>query len=205
MPAKLDTEEALRTVYPEPSGGAVAKQLAFVDPHARRFIELSPFLCIGTSRPDGLADVSPRGGEQGFVHMLDEKTLAMPDRPGNNRLDTLTNIAHAPAVGLLFFVPGFEEMLRVNGIASTSIEPALMERFVVDGKKPRSVMVVEVRELYFHCTKALRRSGLWDPSKQVARDTMPSFGQIFRDQTKAEIPAALIDTALEDDAKKNLY
>lgn len=205
MSGELNSEEALRTVYPEPSGGAVAKQLDFIDPHARKFIELSPFLCIGTSRPDGLADVSPRGGEQGFVHVIDENTLAMPDRPGNNRLDTLTNIAHSPAVGLLFFVPGFDEMLRVNGVAATSMDPALLERFTVDGKKPRSVMTVEVRELYFHCTKALKRSGLWDQSKHVPRDPMPSFGQIFRDQTRAEIPANLIDTALEDDAKKNLY
>ncbi|MEQ8266177.1 MAG: pyridoxamine 5'-phosphate oxidase family protein [Parvibaculum sp.] len=202
---ELKTEDALRTVYPEPSGGAVAKQLDFIDPHSRKFIELSPFLCIGTSRPDGLADVSPRGGEQGFVHVLDERRLAMPDRPGNNRLDTLTNIAHSPAIGLLFFVPGFEEMLRVNGTATTSVEPELMARFVVDGKQPRSVMVVEVKEVYFHCTKALKRSGLWKVEKHVPRDTMPSFGQIFRDQTKALMPATVIDLALNQDAKKNLY
>ncbi|MFN4353885.1 pyridoxamine 5'-phosphate oxidase family protein [Parvibaculum sp.] len=205
MSGPLKSEEALRTVYPSPSGGALGKELDWIDPHSRRFIELSPFLCIGTSRPDGLADVSPRGGEPGFVHVLDERHLAMPDRPGNNRLDTLTNIAHAPAVGLLFFVPGFEEMLRVNGIAELMVEPALMERFAVDGKLPRSVMRIEVREVYLHCTKALKRSGLWDASKQVPRDTMPSFGEMLRDQMKLDMAPALIDTALEDDAKKNLY
>ena len=137
--------------------------------------------------------------------MLDDTHLAMPDRPGNNLIDTLSNIAHSPPVGLLFFVPGFEEMLRVNGIAETTTDPEMMERFVVDGKKPRSVMLIELREVFFHCTKALKRSGLWDPSKHVPRSAMPSFGQIIRDQMKLLIPAKLIDMGLKDDAKKNLY
>lgn len=205
MSGELKSEAALRTVYPAPSGGALGKELDRIDPHSRRFIELSPFLCIGTSRPDGLADVSPRGGEPGFVHVLDERHLAMPDRPGNNRLDTLTNIAHSPSVGLLFFVPGFEDMLRVNGIAEVTVEPALMERFAVDGKLPRSVMRIEVREVYLHCTKALKRSALWDVSKQVPREAMPSFGEMLRDQMKLDMAVAPIDAALEDDAKRNLY
>ena len=204
MSAELKSEEALRTVYPDP-GQTRGKVLHVLDPHAKAFIGLSPFLCIGTSRPDGLGDVSPRGGEQGFVHVLDDTHLAMPDRPGNNLIDTLSNITHSPSVGLLFFVPGFEEMLRINGVAETTTEPEMMERFLVDGKKPRSVMMIEVREVFFHCTKALKRSGLWDASKQVPRETMPSFGQIVRDQMKLDVAPALIDTALEDDAKKNLY
>jgi len=205
MPARLTSEETLREVYPKPSGGALGKQLDFIDRHCRRFIELSPFLCIGSSRPDGLADVSPRGGEPGFVHVLDERRLALPDRPGNNRLDTLTNIAHAPAVGLLFFLPGFEEMLRVNGLAATSLAPDLMARFTLEGKPPRSVLLVEVREVYLHCTKALKRSDLWNPENHVPRDVLPSFGEMLRDQMKLDVAPALIDTALEDDAKKNLY
>jgi hypothetical protein len=204
MSGNLKTEEALRTVYPDP-GQTRGKVLAALDPHAKTFIGLSPFLCIGTSRPDGLGDVSPRGGEQGFVHVLDDTHLAMPDRPGNNLIDTLLNIAHSPSVGLLFFVPGFEEMLRVNGVAEITTDPEMMERFTVDGRKPRSVMLIEVREVFFHCTKALKRSSLWDASKQVPRDSMPSFGQIVRDQMKLDVAPALIDTALEDDAKKNLY
>jgi hypothetical protein len=204
MSGLLKTEEALRTVYPDP-GQTRGKVLPMLEQHARAFIGLSPFLCIGTSRPDGLGDVSPRGGEPGFVHVLDDTRLAMPDRPGNNLIDTLSNLAHSPAVGLLFFVPGFEEMLRVNGVAEVTTDPDLMERFVVDGKKPRSVMLIEVREVFFHCTKALKRSGLWDPSKQVPRNAMPSFGQIIRDQMSLDLAPALIDTALEDDAKKNLY
>ncbi|MBA4209978.1 MAG: phosphohydrolase [Parvibaculum sp.] len=204
MSGLLKTEEALRTVYPDP-GQTRGKVLPMLEQHARAFIGLSPFLCIGTSRPDGLGDVSPRGGEPGFVHVLDDTRLAMPDRPGNNLIDTLSNLAHSPAVGLLFFVPGFEEMLRVNGVAEVTTDPEMMERFVVDGKKPRSVMLIEVREVFFHCTKALKRSGLWDPSKQVPRNAMPSFGQIIRDQMSLDLAPALIDTALEDDAKKNLY
>jgi PPOX class probable FMN-dependent enzyme len=205
MSESLKDEAALRTVYSEPSGGAVQKQLPSLDRHSRRFIELSPFLCIGTSRPDGLSDVSPRGGEPGFVHVLDDTHLAMPDRPGNNRLDTLVNIVHAPSVGLLFFLPGFEEMLRVNGIAESVTTPELMQRFTVDGKPPRSVMVIEVREVYFHCTKALRRSELWNPEKHVPREALPSFGQIMRDQIKTLVPAKVIDMALKKDAKDNLY
>tara|TARA_R110000868_G_scaffold91999_3_gene254942 strand:- start:7853 stop:8470 length:618 start_codon:yes stop_codon:yes gene_type:complete len=201
----LQDEAALRGVYREPSDGAVNKQLAQIDPHSRRFIELSPFLCIGTSRPDGLADVSPRGGEPGFVHLLDEKRLALPDRPGNNRLDTLTNVTHSPSVGLLFFVPGFDEMVRVNGVANVSMAPELMDRFIVDGKPPRSVLVIDVEEVYFHCTKALKRSALWNPQRLVPRDAMPSFGQIMRDQMNLPVPANAIDTALEKDAKDNLY
>lgn len=205
MSEALKSEAALRGVYKEPSSGAVDKELKSLDPHCRRFIELSPFVCIGTSRPDGLADVSPRGGEQGFVHVLDDTHLAMPDRPGNNRLDTLTNITHVPSVGLLFFLPGFEEMLRVNGVAETVTTPELMQRFIVDGKPPRSVMVIEVREVYLHCTKALRRSELWNPAKHVPRDALPSFGQMVRDQMKLLIPAKIIDMALKKDAKDNLY
>lgn len=204
MSGLLKTEEALRTVYPDP-GQTRGKVLPMLEQHARAFIGLSPFLCIGTSRPDGLGDVSPRGGEPGFVHVLDDTRLAMPDRPGNNLIDTLSNLSQSPAVGLLFFVPGFEEMLRVNGVAEVTTDPEMMERFVVDGKKPRSVMLIEVREVFFHCTKALKRSGLWDPSKQVPRNAMPSFGQIIRDQMSLDLAPALIDTALEDDAKKNLY
>ena len=204
MSGLLKTEEALRAVYPDP-GQTRGKVLPALDKHAKTFIGLSPFLCIGTSRPDGLGDVSPRGGEPGFVHVLDSTHLAMPDRPGNNLIDTLSNLTHSPAVGLLFFVPGFEEMLRVNGVAEVTTDPEMMERFVVDGKKPRSVMLIELREVFFHCTKALKRSGLWDPSKHVPRSAMPSFGQIIRDQMKLLIPAKLIDMGLKDDAKKNLY
>ncbi|MEJ0025036.1 MAG: pyridoxamine 5'-phosphate oxidase family protein [Rhizomicrobium sp.] len=202
---ELRSEADLRTTYAEPSQGARDKALDHVDVHARAFIALSPFFCIGSSRPDDLADVSPRGGEPGFVHVLDAKRLAFPDRPGNNRLDTLTNIVRAPAVGLLFFIPGFDEMLRINGLATVSTAEDLMARFVVEGKRPRSVVVVAVRESYLHCTKALRRSDLWNPGKRVPRSALPSFGQMVKDQLKSIVPAKIIDFALDQDARKNLY
>ncbi|MBI1260226.1 MAG: pyridoxamine 5'-phosphate oxidase family protein [Rhizobiales bacterium] len=201
----ISSIEELRKIYKAPSGGALGKQLARLDSHSRRFIELSPFVCLGTSRPDGLGDVSPRGGEPGFVHVLDETTLALPDRPGNNRLDTLENIIQNPAVGLLFFLPGFEEMLRINGEATLTTDPDLMTRFTHDGKAPRSVMTIAVKEVYLHCTKAIRRAALWDPAALVPRDNLPSFGEMLRDQMKLEIPADGIDTALKADAEQNLY
>lgn len=201
----LDTEDALRDVYPEPAKAIRDKSFPHLDPHSRRFIELSPFFCIGSSRVDGLGDVSPRGGEPGFVHTLDDRTLAFPDRPGNNRLDTLTNLVHNPAVGLLFFLPGVHEMLRINGLAKVGTEEALMVRFVHEGKRPRSVVTVDVREVYFHCSKALRRSDLWNPDKRIPPGAFPTLGQIARDQFKLLVPAKLIDFALGRDAKKNLY
>lgn len=201
----LASESDLRSVYDEPAKAVQDKAFPHFDKHSRHYISLSPFFCIGSSRADGLADVSPRGGEPGFAHVIDDTHLAFPDRPGNNRLDTLTNIVHQSAVGLLFFLPGVDDMLRVNGIASISTETGLMERFRHDGKLPRSVIVVETREVYFHCSKALRRSDLWNPEKKLAKGDFPSLGKIARDQFKLLVPAKVIDMALDHDAKKNLY
>lgn len=201
----LSTETALRDVYVAPAKLVLEKVFSRLDQHSRRFIELSPFFCIGSSRPDGLGDVSPRGGEPGFVHALDDTHIAFPDRPGNNRLDTLTNIVHQPAVALLFFLPGVEEMLRLNGVASVTTAEDLMTRFVHEGKRPRSVVLVETREVYFHCSKALKRSDLWNPDKRLPKGAFPTLGQIARDQFKSLIPAKVIDFALDRDAKKNLY
>lgn len=198
-------ETALRTVYPKVSKPIRDKAIGYLDDFALTFLSLSPFFCIGTSRPDSLADVSPRGGEAGFVHALDSKRLAFPDRPGNNRLDTLTNIMHAPAVGLLFFIPGIEETLRINGTATVSVHEELMSRFAMDGKRPRSVIVVDVVEVYLHCSKALKRSDLWNPDKRVARTRLPTWGEMLRNQGRAFVPARLIDFVIGQDAKRNLY
>ena len=135
----LTTEAELRAIYPQPSPGVIKKSVGSLDRHSRRFIELSPFLCLGTMGPDGLGDVTPRGGQAGFVHVLDATHIAFPDRPGNNRLDALANIVHRPGVGLLFFIPGFDDTLRLNGIARITTEPGLMQRFIVDGKLPLAV------------------------------------------------------------------
>lgn len=204
-PGETENEAALRTLYRQPTKAVRDKSFPQLDKHSRRFLELSPFFCIGSSQPNGLADVSPRGGEPGFVHALDDTHIAFPDRPGNNRLDTLTNILHQPAVGLLFFVPGVDEMLRINGLASVSTEESLMLRFVHEGKRPRSAVVIETREVYFHCSKALRRSDLWNPDKRLPKGVFPTLGRIARDQLGLLIPARVIDFALKQDAKRNLY
>lgn len=201
----LNTEADLRTVYKQPGGGAVGKDIAQIDAHFAHFISLSPFLCIGTAGENGLCDVSPRGGEPGFVHVIDARTLAMPDRPGNNRLDSLGNITRNPGVGLLFFVPGFEDTLRVNGVARLTTDTELMARFTTDGKPPRSVVLIDVKEAYLHCVKAIKRAGLWTQQAQVDRATFPTAGQVYRDQLKLEIPGEVIDASLDQDARDNLY
>lgn len=201
----LKSEADLRTIYKQPVDGAVGKDIAQIDAHFAHFISLSPFLCVGTVGENGLCDVSPRGGEPGFVHVIDAQTLAMPDRPGNNRLDSLGNITRNPGVGLLFFVPGFEDMLRVNGVARVTTDPELMARFPAEGKLPRSVVVIEVKEAYLHCVKAIKRAGLWTQDAQVDRTTFPRAGEIYRDQLKLEVPVEAIDAMLEHDARENLY
>lgn len=203
--ATLKTEADIRGIYKQPSGGAVGKDIGQIDAHFANFIALSPFLCIGTVSENGLCDVSPRGGEPGFVHVMDDRRLAIPDRPGNNRLDSIGNMARNPGVGLLFFVPGFEDTLRVNGVASISTDEALMQRFLQDGKAPRSVVVIDVKEAYLHCVKAIKRAGLWTQESQVDRATFPTAGEIYRDQLRLEVPAESINTSLDADARENLY
>jgi hypothetical protein len=200
----LQSEAELRAVYKQPSARAVAKAQPRLDRHARRFIELSPFFCMG-STGSGLGDVTPRGGAPGFVHVLDDTCLAFPDRPGNNRLDALNNIIGNPAVGLLFFIPGFEDTLRVNGTARICTDTALMQRFTLQDKLPLSVIVIEVAEAYFHCTKALRRSALWDARSQVPRSDFPTMGEVYREQLQLELAAAEIDAGLEKNAREHLY
>lgn len=204
--AFIRTEAELRELYKQPSAGSVNKELGRIDAHMASFIALSPFLCIGTTGPDGKADVSPRGGEPGFVHVLDEGRLAIPDRPGNNRLDTLVNLVRQPAVALAFFVPGFEDVVRVNGLGRISADPALIARFTLDGgKAPRTVLVVEVSEAMLHCTKAIRRAGLWDPAARVDRGAWPTAGQVLKDHLALDVEAGQIDTRLEQNARETLY
>lgn len=201
----IETAEALRRVYELPSKGAVAKEIERIDAHCQRFIAISPFVCLGTMSTDGRADVSPRGGEPGFVHVLDGMRLAMPDRPGNNRLDSLINIIANPSVGLLFFVPGFEDMLRVNGHARITTDATLMERFTFEGRAPRSVILIEVNEAQHHCAKAIKRAGLWNPSTFADRSSFPTPGQILRDHLAIETPVETIDAFVEKDARERLY
>jgi uncharacterized protein len=201
----IETNAELRTIYRQPTSGAVAKDIGHIDQHCQRFIELSPFLCMGTSGPNGIGDVTPRGGEPGFVHVLDKNRLAMPDRPGNNRLDSFSNLLQQPGVGLLFFVPGFGDVLRVNGTARITTNAELMNRFVVDGKLPVSVVVIDVNEAYLHCTKAIIRAGLWNPAAFVDRNSYPTAGQVLRDHLALEMQVSAIDDYVEKDARERLY
>jgi len=180
---EADAMDDLRSLYPAPSALAVAKQLDRLDPHAIAFIARSPFLVMATADAEGGCDASPRGDAPGFVAVPDAKRLLIPDRPGNNRVDSLSNLAANPRIGLLFFVPGVIETLRVNGRAAFTTDATLLACLAVDGRPPRSALEVTVEEVFFHCGKALKRSALWDPSRHAAPGEVPSLGRILSDQT----------------------
>jgi uncharacterized protein len=188
MSTTVDSREALRSHYRNANPRSVAKELARLDPHCRRFIELSPFVVLGSSGAKG-EDVSPRGGPPGFVRVVDDNTLVIPDFPGNNRLDSLENILETGRVGLLFLVPGVDETLRVNGRAAIDADDSLRALGTIGGRMPATVIRVAVEQAYLHCGKALMRSGLWDPSGQVERTTLPSMGEMLKDQIRSEKPA----------------
>jgi uncharacterized protein len=202
-------EAALRALFPATHTLAALKCLDHLDPHAEEFIRRSPFLCIGTQDRDGKADVSPRGDPAGFVRILDHKTLAIPDRPGNNRLDTQSNILGNPNVGLLFMVPGFDDTLRVNGRASLTTDPQVLALMAVNNRLPTLAILVEVREVFLHCAKAFRRSRLWDPEARQDRKAMPTLLKMILDQTTGapSDPAemAKIDEGLEADYRTSMY
>ena len=182
MPA-ITSIEQLRTLYAQPTERAVKKELTYVDKHCRSFIALSPYVVLCTSDASGNLDASPRGGSPGFCKVADDHTVLMPDRPGNNRLDSFTNLIQTGRIGLLFFVPGVDEMLRVNGTAELRTDEALCGQCVEQGKAPKVVVTVAVREAYLHCAKAIMRSGLWKIETQVARSVLPSLGQMIHDQS----------------------
>ena len=202
-------EKDLRSLFSATHPVAVEKCQNHLDKHAMNFVARSPFLCIGTQSSAGSADVSPRGDPCGFVKILDDKTLLIPDRPGNNRLDTHTNILANPAVGLLFMVPGFDDTMRVNGKAKITRDPDLLALMVVNDRLPTVAIVVTVEEVFIHCAKAFRRSKLWDPSQRQNRSDMPSLLKIIMDQTTgAPIdPEEMkkIDAGLEDEYQKTMY
>ena len=200
------TEKAdLRARYGERSERAVLKQLDHLDQHCRAFIALSPFLVIGTMGADGLGDVSPRGDAPGFVSVGDERTLVIPDRRGNNRTDTLLNLIDNTGVGLLFLVPGMNETLRVNGTARIVTDEGVLESLVAQGKPPRSALVVEVKEAYLQCAKALIRSRLWADDYRIERKSFPSLGQIITDQIGAGGDGEAADREVQDTYRAKLY
>ena len=174
----------LATIYPKPSPRVIAKARPAIDAHAKNFIAMSPFCVLATSGTDGSVDASPRGGHPGFVHVDGANRLLMPDRHGNNRIDSFRNIVEGTGfVQLIFFVPGIDETLRVGGKGKLSAEPELLAAMKEFGKLPRAVLCIDVREAYFHCGKALMRSKLWAQDAQVERSCFPSIGEIIHDQT----------------------
>ncbi|TDV15077.1 pyridoxamine 5'-phosphate oxidase family protein [Paraburkholderia caballeronis] len=200
----LTTITELEALYGEPHERAVRKEINYVNADYRRFIELSPFVVLATAGPDGL-DCSPRGDTPGFVRIVDERTLALPDRIGNNRIDSLRNVVAKPHVALLFVVPGVGETLRVNGRGRIANDPALLESFAVDGKPPRSVLIVDVDSVYFHCSKAIARSKLWDPARHVERSQLPSAGDMHRRINGESFDARAYDADLAQRMKTSLY
>ena len=203
---ELDSNHLVRSagemasLYDEPLERSVRKQLGRLDDLFRQFIAASPFLIIGTQ-----GDTSPRGDVPGFVIVEDDYTLLIPDRRGNNRLDSLNNIVRDPRVGMLFLVPGVTETLRVNGDAVISRDPALRERFVVQGKAPRTVTVVSVKEVYIHCSRALVRADLWNPAKFAAPGTVPSFGTMLAAHTKGFVDGPTVDEDNKTRVPATLY
>src|SRR5580704_11253061 len=196
--------EALESIYGEPSGPAVVKEIDHVNADYRAMIEASPFVVLATCGPEGL-DCSPRGDPPGFVHVADEKTLLIPDRRGNNRADSLRNIIRDPRVALLFLIPGVGETLRVNGTAVISTDPALIERFPFRGTLPRTVIVVTAERVYFQCPKALVRSDLWNPDKRISRKAIPSTGTIMADLTKGALGGPEYDRAYPERLRTTIY
>lgn len=179
---QITTVEKLRELYSEPTPLVVGKDVHHIDHHAKKFIENSTLFFLASQNKDGFCDVSPRGGEKGFVKVLDDQYIAFPDSPGNNRLDTLTNLLSHPSIGMLFIVPGIQDVVRVKGVASIHIDETLREQ-CLDGKhKPKLVIKIRVASLIFHCPKALITSKIWNNDKHTDRDFLPSLLTIIKDQ-----------------------
>ncbi|ARP92149.1 flavin-nucleotide-binding protein [Bordetella genomosp. 9] len=196
--------DALTALYGAPNETSLLKEVATLHPDYCAFIRAAPFAALATSGPGGL-DVSPRGDAPGFVEIQDERTLLLPDRRGNNRIDSLRNVIADPQVALLFLIPGIGETLRVNGRAEITVDPALLERLAVDGKAPRSVLIVHVEAVYFQCSRAVVRSRLWDPATQLPRTALPSTGQILRDLAGAGFDGDRYDRELPERVRNTLY
>ncbi len=199
----------LRGHYPDTHPLAVKKCQPRLDGYSKEFISRSPFLCISSQGRDGRADVSPRGDPPGFVKLLSDTLIAIPDRPGNNRLDTLTNILENSSIGLLFLVPGFDDTLRINGKAAVSRDPEILEQMAVRDRAPTVAIVVEVAEVFLHCAKAFRRSQLWSQESHQARNEMPSLAKMILDQTtgapESEEDMNKINQELEEEYRRTMY
>ena len=204
---KIETLDQLEAIYgtPDTIGEAsTAKVVSRMIPQYRAYIEASPFAALATVAPEGL-DCSPRGDTNGFVHIHDDKTLMIPDRRGNNRVDSLRNIVRDPRVALLFLIPGSGTTFRVNGRASISVDPELMQSFAVNGKLPRSVMIIHVDTAFFHCSKAVVRSKLWDEKAKIDRKSLPSTGTIIAELSHGKLGGDNYDREMPERIKAQLY
>lgn len=200
----ITSEAELDALYGKSPPAAVLKELDHISEHYRTFIEASPFVVLATSGPEGL-DCSPRGDPKGFVRVVDGKTLMIPDRQGNNRVDSLRNIVRDPRVGLLFLIPGVGETMRVNGTARLSTDPELCQSFTMQGKAPACVIVVTAERVYPQCQKALVRSKLWDPSQHIARSALPSVGEMIEAISKGQFDGKAYDSAYPERLKQTIY
>ncbi|UYO54507.1 pyridoxamine 5'-phosphate oxidase family protein [Rhodopseudomonas palustris] len=200
----LDTVEALEAIYGAPNDASTEKVAHWITPPYRTLIEKSPFAALATVGPEGL-DCSPRGDVPGFIRVHDDTTLLIPDRRGNNRIDSLRNVVRDPRIALMLLIPGSINALRINGRGYVTADEALRMSFDVEGKAPRTVIVMTVEEIYFQCGRALIRSGLWDPSKQVAQESLPTPGEILASMTKGRVGGEDYDRAWPERAKASMW
>ena len=200
----ISTIEELEAIYGEPLPQSLVKEIDYISDHYRSFIEKSPFMVLASADVEGL-DCSPRSDPAGFVRVVDEKRVMIPDRRGNNCIDTLRNIVRDPRVSLLFLVPGVGETLRINGRAEISVDPKLCASFDMNGKTPRSVIIVTADRVYFQCQKALARSRLWEPEVQVERKELPTAGKILQSLSRDEFDGEAYDRNYPERLKKTIY
>lgn len=202
----VSTLEELRDILGTPAQRSVDKSLPRLDRFSTYFIERSPFVLVASASRDGRCDVSPKGDRPGFVKVLDDHTVLIPDRPGNRRADTFTNLLENPWIGTIFLIPDVEETLRVNGSALITKDQHLLEQCAVSGKEPNLGIVIEVQEVYFHCAKAFKRSGLWEPEAWEGRGQLPSLGEIMAEQLQIqETSGAELNCEIEEAYRTNLY
>ncbi|MEM1120717.1 MAG: pyridoxamine 5'-phosphate oxidase family protein [Bacteroidota bacterium] len=201
----ITTEAELRAILGEPGDAPKNKVITILDKHCRQFIAHSPFLTIASTNADGQVDVSPKGDPAGFVKVLDDKTLAIPDRLGNKRADTFVNVLSNPGVGLLFLIPGINETLRVNGKAQIITDLAIREQLAHKGKLPQFALIVHVEEIFMHCTKCMIRSKLWKEHDPKIREKVPSLATVIKDHAKLKLSTEVLDDYLKKDEQDGLY
>jgi PPOX class probable FMN-dependent enzyme len=200
----VTTMEQLEALYGQSMPTSIVKEIDHISEGYRKLIEAAPFAVIGTCGPEGL-DCSPKGDPRGFVRILDDKTLAIPDRPGNNRIDGFRNIVRDPRIALLFLIPDVGETLRVNGRAAISVDPELMQSCAMNGKLPRCILIVHIESIYFHCSKAIVRSRLWDEATKIDRKALPSTGSIIAELSEGKLGGEAYDREAPEKIKAQLY